>query len=317
MMDNARQTLRLFETPAFRQAAGLALRPGGLGLTERMLALCRFPAGARLLDVGCGRGASLALLRSRGFQAAGVDRSPELLAEAETSWATAGPVAPPPLVRADGGRLPFRPGVFDGLLCECVLSLLPDRPTALREFHAALAEGGLLALCDVCLLPDRRGSNSPIDDVSRLPGGESAAASAAPREVSAIQGEFSPDRASCLDGAAEPDRLKRELADAGFRLLVWEDHRRLLAELAARLVFALSGPSLFGPLEASGAAPKVAGASGCGCGRKPGASLGPARLARLLSGRSRGRFGYFLAVAAKGPAERGRFHAGRGGFFRP
>ena len=284
MMDNARQALRLFEEPAFRQAAGLALRPGGLRVTERVLDLCRFPTGARLLDVGCGRGASLALLRSRGFQAAGLDRSPTLLAEAGERWNAAGPAAPPPLVRADGGRLPFRPGAFDGLLCECVLSLLSDRRAALREFHVVLAEGGLLALCDVCLLPE------PVPPQG---GPDGRAEGAAPR-------------ASCLDGAVERDRLENDLAEAGFRLLAWEDHRRLLAELAARLVFA--SPVSLGP--ASGPA------CGAGCARPTSSPPDAAGWGRLAGGRTRGRFGYFLAIAAKGPAERGRFHAGRGAALR-
>ena len=41
------------------------LRPGGLELTDRIVALARLPRGARVLDVGCGSGATVAHLADR------------------------------------------------------------------------------------------------------------------------------------------------------------------------------------------------------------------------------------------------------------
>lgn len=133
-------------TPPYRSdlletATGPALRPGGTELTERALTRCAFPAGARLLDIGCGSGASVAFLRKRGFAATGIDLSASLLA--------AGRTAGLPLARADAAALPCRDNVLDGALCECVLCLLPDPARVLREIAHALRPGGRLILSDL------------------------------------------------------------------------------------------------------------------------------------------------------------------------
>ena len=41
---------------------GEALHPGGEALSRRLIRLCDFPPGARILDAGCGMGAALGLL---------------------------------------------------------------------------------------------------------------------------------------------------------------------------------------------------------------------------------------------------------------
>ena len=73
----------LYEQELLRQATGDALRPGGIELTARLLAQCDLPPDARLLDIGCGRGASLAWLGTQqAYHAIGVDSSTSLLREA-------------------------------------------------------------------------------------------------------------------------------------------------------------------------------------------------------------------------------------------
>ncbi len=130
----------LWAHPGVRLLAGEALRPGGLGLTERGLARARLSPGDRVLDVGCGPGSTLGLLRRRGLRAVGVDLSPALAAEA----AGAAPAAV-----ADAERLPFRSGSFRGVLMECVLSAVPDKAAALAEAARVLRPGGALVLSDV------------------------------------------------------------------------------------------------------------------------------------------------------------------------
>ena len=72
----------VYESGPLRDVTGTTIRPGGLTLTDRALEQCSFAAGARLLDVGCGAGASVEHLRNRyGFDARGVDISPTLISE--------------------------------------------------------------------------------------------------------------------------------------------------------------------------------------------------------------------------------------------
>lgn len=67
--------------------------------------------GARVLDLACGAGRHLERLRAAGLAATGLDLSRSLLADA-----AARPGGPGALVRGDMRELPFRDGVFDGLV---------------------------------------------------------------------------------------------------------------------------------------------------------------------------------------------------------
>jgi len=134
--------LPLFARPEFRDLTGPALRPGGAALTERGLDVCGLARGARVADLGCGRGASLSLLEARGFSTLGLDPSAELLAEARTSV---------PLLRGRGEALPLAGESLDAALCECVLSLSPAPDAFLAETARVLAPGGRLLLSDLYL----------------------------------------------------------------------------------------------------------------------------------------------------------------------
>lgn len=119
--------------PAFRALAGDTLRPGGLELTDRAVALLELPRGSRVLDAACGQGGTVAhLRRAHGLDAVGVDMVPA--------------------VGCCQGRmeaLPFIAGVFDAVVCECGLSLAEDRSAALAEFRRVLKTDGRLAVADV------------------------------------------------------------------------------------------------------------------------------------------------------------------------
>jgi SAM-dependent methyltransferase len=132
------------ESAALRAVTGLTIRPGGLALTDRAVEFCRFAAGAQLLDVGCGAGATVEHLRERyGFAARGVDISRKLISE--------GLGRNPALPLAAGGAeaLPVHGESLDGLFCECVLSLVESPLGALAEFHRVLRADALLILSDV------------------------------------------------------------------------------------------------------------------------------------------------------------------------
>ena len=134
----------MYESGPLRAVTGATIRPGGLTLTDRALAASDFTAGAHILDVGCGAGASVEHLVSRyGFAACGVDSSPTLVAE--------GIGRNPALLLsvAAAEALPFADESQDGILCECVLSLLEEPRTALLEFLRVLRHGGNLILSDM------------------------------------------------------------------------------------------------------------------------------------------------------------------------
>lgn len=206
----------IYETGTLRGVTGPTIRPGGLQLTGRGVDFCRFAPGARLADVGCGAGATVEYLRDqRGFEASGVDPSPLLLQEGRLRDASL------PLLQGGAERLPYGDQSLDGVLCECVLSLVPEPDRALGEFGRVLKRGGRLVLSDLylCSLSAPALSGPTID--------------------------------GCSAGARSRKAVETMVGDAGFSLLIWEDHSALLRELAARLV--LAGGSLEGfPCGAAG-----------------------------------------------------------------
>jgi ubiquinone/menaquinone biosynthesis C-methylase UbiE len=125
----------LWERPVLREAAGDTLRPGGFALTDRAAEVMDMLPGWRVLDVGCGLGATVRRLRARfGANAYGVECSPGQVGS------LAGGTC---YVQAHGEDLPFGEASFSAVFCECVLSLLPDAHAGLREFHRVLDRGGL------------------------------------------------------------------------------------------------------------------------------------------------------------------------------
>jgi len=196
--------VRVYEEGALRQVAGEAIRPGGLELTERAVALLDLPPGARVLDLGCGTGVSVEHLGTRhGMLAIGLDASALLLREGRERQAHL------PLLRALGEWLPVASSSMDAVLAECTLSLMTDLDQALAECHRVLRPRGLLAATD---LYARQPDGAPA--LHRLP------------------------LCSCLSGALPRQELMGHLRAAGFELVLWEDHTAALRSLAAQLIMA-------------------------------------------------------------------------------
>jgi SAM-dependent methyltransferase len=93
------------------------------------------PQGARLLDVGCGTGATTLGLRRFG-RVFGLDIGRRALEVARARGLA--------VARASAERLPARPGAFDLVVALDVLEHLEDDVSAAREMLGALRPGGFL-----------------------------------------------------------------------------------------------------------------------------------------------------------------------------
>jgi ubiquinone/menaquinone biosynthesis C-methylase UbiE len=138
----------LWEQERLRIAAGSTLRPGGFSLTDRAAEVIGLLPGWRVLDVGCGLGATVERLRSRfGAQAWGIEVSDTQIARIQ---GVSG------IIQACGDVLPFVSDSFDALYCECVFSLFPDQKKGLDEFWRVLKPNGFLVLSDLYSLDDSK-----------------------------------------------------------------------------------------------------------------------------------------------------------------
>ena len=193
-----------YENGVFSQVTGGPLRPGGLDLTTRMLELCELPAGARVLDVGCGTGSTLDELQaSTNYKVYGIDRSEVLLQTAMILHPDL------PLACGWGQSLPFADGQMDAVMAECSLSAMSNLDGVLSEFRRVLHPGGKLAVTDL---------------YARNPLGLSA--------LRAL-----PARCGLRDVLTRAE-LEQHLQAHDFEIQVWEDHSETIKVLAAQMIMA-------------------------------------------------------------------------------
>ncbi len=132
----------MFDTIAPRYDLMNRLMTFGLDQAWRRgaVASLALPEAALVLDLACGTGDLSRLALRRGCRVVGADLSAGMLAANGAST---------PLVEADGSRLPFADGAFDGLVCGYALRNFTDLAATLSECARVLRSGGRLAVLEV------------------------------------------------------------------------------------------------------------------------------------------------------------------------
>ena len=107
--------------------------------------------GLRYLDIGCGKGELLSLLRDDFHQVAGCDPSPGMLSSSQGMETR---------VQEDSGKIPFGDAAFDFVTAVCVYHHVPpsSRLALTREAYRVLRPGGVFAILE----------HNPYNPVTRL-----------------------------------------------------------------------------------------------------------------------------------------------------
>ena len=107
-----------------------------------------------MLDVACGNGASsFAVARSFHCRVVGVDLGRESVAEATRMAAESNMDGQVSFIAGDGESLPLGDGTFHAALCECSMSLFPDKAMGVAEIGRLLRSGGRLGVSDFTVEP--------------------------------------------------------------------------------------------------------------------------------------------------------------------
>lgn len=120
-------------------------KPGEFRITQKAMERWKLSKGAKVLDIGCGLGETMAFLqREYGYDCSGIDLSIARIKEAEKRNPDLD------IAYGDGEFLDgFTSYSFDGVLMECTLSLINLPDEALHEAYCVLKKGGKLFISDL------------------------------------------------------------------------------------------------------------------------------------------------------------------------
>lgn len=194
-----------------QRCVGSALRPGGLSLTRKAIGHLQLMPRAAVLDVGCGPGETMALLKDCGFLPFGLDPYFPFVKEAAAYGSC---------LQGSAGSIALRSKSMSAVFCECVLSVVPDRGAALAQMHRVLQAGGYLVLADIYTVLD-----APPGQLSTFPvqrAENPAAAEASHNSNAATVPQHNPPRLE-ERGMLLPE-LEALLALSGFKVELREDY---------------------------------------------------------------------------------------------
>ena len=198
--------------------------PGGEALTLEAAKACGWKEGDRILDVGCGGGESMLLLKKTlGVKPVGCDRDEGMLARARLLDADF------KLRVTDGMSLDFPSLYFDGALLECSFSLMNRHDEMLNELYCVLKKGAKVAISDLYYInPDPDKAGEAYYEAKRILG--------TPREEGDCEKADEMPSPYLLDGMFVIDNLLHAIRETGFEITYFRDRTKQLQDWYAQLL---------------------------------------------------------------------------------
>lgn len=201
----------VYEGEDIKTITGNTLRPGGYLLTDQAIEYCGFKSQDRILDIGCGMGATVnRLISNYQLNAFGIDPSEKLIKSGFTKYGKQ------PIVQGNGESLPYENSFFQGVMAECSMSLMESYDRCITESRRVLTHQGFLIISDVYA----RNPEYLVD-----------------LQKHRVE--------SCMRALLDIDELKGNLRKAGFEILCFEDYTQYLKELMVRIIFKYGSMSAF------------------------------------------------------------------------
>lgn len=131
----------------FQAEVGLTKQVGGRKATDELIELCHIDKGSYVLDVGCGVGVTPCYLARRyDCRVVGVDIRDRMIDRSNERAKREGVEDHVEFRVADAQDLPFQDDLFDAVICESVLAMVPDKPKAMHEYVRVTKPGGYVGL---------------------------------------------------------------------------------------------------------------------------------------------------------------------------
>ena len=136
----------------FDESTGQDFLAACANLDRMMVDKGRIDSNSRVLDLGCGNGATaIALSTRQGCHVTGIDLSGVRIGNAQKARESQGPEAQQKLAfqKASATALPFPDGSFTHVWSQAVIYHVPDKRTVLKEVYRVLAPGGIMVFDDL------------------------------------------------------------------------------------------------------------------------------------------------------------------------
>lgn len=181
----------VYELPWVEELLGESFHPGGPELSERSIESLHLKPGDQALDIACGRGGSTIAMAKQNVLVTAIDASSKQL---KVAAAQAKELTGIHFVNAEAEAIPNELGPFQGILCECALSLAKAQGPTVTSWRKLLAPGGRIALSDMIV-------NGEL-----------------PESLQGDLGKF-----ACIGGALSIDGYSQLLSNAGFEKIEYHD----------------------------------------------------------------------------------------------